>query len=130
MARKFMIDIHSDFAELRRYDIFVMCGGFDSSGERCDFVSAGSEAASAEASASRDLRVVTAECDSIIAYVYVIPQTLPVSRDVDDCRPFKLEGRVAASDGAILYDVAHEINQWSGSSIEIKLPQDKVVREV
>lgn len=133
-----MIDIHSGFAQLWRYNISVMCGGFDSSGERCDFVSAGSEVAPvganlkeppADAPQSRDLRIVTAECDSIVAYVYVIPHTLPLSREVDDNRPFTLRVKVAASDGAVLYDVKHRINQWSGASVEIKLPQAKVVRE-
>ncbi len=133
-----MIDIHCGFAELWRYNIFVICGGFDSSGERCDFVSAGSEVAPAganleeppaEAAKPRDLRIVTAECDSVTAYVYVIPHTLPTSRDVDSCRPFTLDVKVTASDGATLYEVKHGINQWSGASIEIKLPQAKVVRE-
>ena len=139
MARKFTIDIHSGFAELWRYNISAMCGGFDASGERCDFVSAASDVAPvganlkeppAEAAGPRDLRISTAECDSIVAYVYVIPHTLPVSRDVDDFRPFTLDVKVSASDGSVLYDVAHKVNQRSGASIEIKLPQAKTVSEV
>ena len=114
-------------------------GGFVSSGERCDFVSATSDVAPvganlkeppAEAAGPRDLRIVTAECDSIVAYIYVIPHTLPVSRDVDDYRPFTLNVKVTADDGTVLYDVTHKVNQWSGASIEIKLPQAKTVREV
>lgn len=138
MSRRFTIHVHSGFAELWRYNTAVMCGGFDSNGERVDFVSAQSTVAPVGANlkrapeglaADRDLEVTTAECDSMTAYVYLVPNTLPLSREIDDCRPFTLKVKVTTSDGETLYDVAHKVNQWSGASIEIRLPQPKPVRE-
>lgn len=137
MSRRFTIHVHSGFAQLWRYNTAVMCGGFDGAGERVDFVSAQSTVAPVGADLksapeglerNRDLEVTTAGCDSITAYVYVIPNTLPISREIDDCRPFPLKVKVTADDGEVLYDVTHKVNQWSGASIEIKLPKDKPVR--
>lgn len=139
MSRKFTIHVHSDFTELWRYNTAAMCGGFDGAGERVGFVSAEStvapvganlKAAPDDAPRDRDLTLTTAACERITAYVYLIPNTLPLSREIDDCRPFPLHVWVTANDGEVLYDVVHKVNQWSGCSIEIRLPQAKPVREV
>lgn len=131
MRHKYTIRLRSSFAELWRYNMVVECGGFDAAGERVCFASARSVIAPvgaalksepAEPRHPRELSVTTEACESIAAYIYVIPNTLPLSREVQDCRAFDLKVRVTA-DGETVYDAAHKVNQWGGASIEIKLPQ-------
>ncbi len=131
MGHIFTIRLRSSYGELWRYNIVVECGGFDAAGERSCFASAqsviapvGSALTQAPATPThpRELSVTTEACESIAAYIYVIPNTLPLSRDVQDCRAFDLKVKVAA-DGQTIYDAAHKVNQWGGASIELKLPQ-------
>ncbi len=130
MRHKYTIRLRSSFAELWRYNVVVECGGFDAAGARICFASAQSviapvgsalTQAPAEPRHPRELTVGTEPCDSIAAYIYVIPNTLPISREVQECRAFDLKVRVAA-DGDTVYDAVHKVNQWGGASIEIKLP--------
>lgn len=77
----------------------------------------------------RALTMTTEPCESITAYIYVIPNTLPVSREVQDCLPFGLKVSVTA-DGETVYDVTHKVNQWGGASIELKLPAPQHAGEI
>lgn len=130
MRHKYTITLRSTYAELWRYNVVVECGGFDGAGQRLCFASAqsiiapvgsGLRKAPAEPVHPRSLKVATEPCDSIAAYIYVIPNTLPLSREVSDCAPFDLKVRVEA-DGEAIYDTVHKVNQWGGASIELKLP--------
>lgn len=130
MQHKYTVRLRSGFAELWRYNIVAECGGFDAAGERVCFVSAQSviapvgsalRQAPSEPTHPRALTMTTEPCESITAYIYVIPNTLPVSREVQDCLPFGLKVSVTA-DGETVYDVTHKVNQWGGASIELKLP--------
>ena len=130
MASKFIIQIKSSYDELWRYNLSAMCGTFDSVGERVDFVKAESfiaevganlKSAPDDYTAKREMKLQTEPCDSIVAYIYVVPHTLPRDRDVADCKPFDLSIKVQMGSETI-YNIKHKINQWSGASIELKLP--------
>ena len=130
MASKFIIQIKSSYDELWRYNLSAMCGAFDSVGVRVDFVKAESfiaevganlKSAPDDYTAKREMKLQTEPCDSMVAYIYVVPHTLPRDRDVADCKPFDLSIKVQMGSETI-YNVKHKINQWSGASIELKLP--------
>ena len=133
MDKKFTISLQSRYAELWRYNIVVMCGCFDKVGERTDFLSkenfvaaVGSNLTAAPngIESHNRLTLTTSPCDSIVAYIYLIPHSLPPTRDVEEYAPFDLRIKVSA-DNNVIYDTDHKINQWSGCSIELKLPQAK-----
>jgi hypothetical protein len=133
MDKKFTISVQSRYAELWRYNIVVMCGCFDKVGERTDFLSkenfvaaVGSNLTAAPngIESHNRLTLTTSPCDSIVAYIYLIPHSLPPTRDVEEYAPFDLRIKVSADDN-VIYDTDHKINQWSGCSIELKLPQAK-----
>ena len=133
MDKKFSISVQSRYAELWRYNIVVMCGCFDKVGERTDFLSkenfvaaVGSNLTAAPngIESHNRLTLTTSPCDSIVAYIYLIPHSLPPTRDVEEYAPFDLRIKVSADDN-VIYDTDHKINQWSGCSIELKLPQVK-----
>lgn len=133
MDKKFTISVQSRYAELWRYNIVVMCGCFDKAGERADFLSkenfvaaVGSnlDAAPAGIESHNSLAITTSPCNSVVAYIYLIPHSLPPTREVEEYVPFDLRVKVSADD-SVIYDTDHKINQWSGCSIELKLPQAK-----
>lgn len=133
MDKKFTISLQSRYAELWRYNIVVMCGCFDKVGERTDFLSkenfvaaVGSNLTAAPngIESHNRLTLTTSPCDSIVAYIYLLPHSLPPTRDVEEYAPFDLRIKVSAGD-SVIYDTDHKINQWSGCSIELKLPQAK-----
>ena len=133
MGKKFTISLQSRYAELWRYNIVVMCGCFDKAGERADFLSkenfvaaVGSnlDAAPAGIESHNSLAITTSPCNSVVAYIYLIPPSLPPTREVEEYAPFDLRVKVSADD-SVIYDTNHKINQWSGCSIELKLPQAK-----
>lgn len=131
MDKKFQISVRSNFAELWRYNIVVMCGMYNSAGEQLSVSSCESEVAAvgeqvdpakvADA-AARVLRLTTEPCDSIKAYIYLIPHKLPAVGSPEDARDFGIRIKVKA-DGEELYNVVHAVNQWSGATIELKLPK-------
>ena len=133
MGKKFTISLQSRYAELWRYNIVVTCGCFDKAGERADFLSkenfvaaVGSnlDAAPAGIESHNSLAITTSPCNSVVAYIYLIPHSLPPTREVEEYAPFDLRVKVSADD-SVIYDTDHKINQWSGCSIELKLPQAK-----
>lgn len=133
MDKKFTISLQSRYAELWRYNIVVMCGCFDKVGERTDFLSkenfvaaVGSNLTAAPngIESHNSLAFITSPCNSVVAYIYLIPHSLPPTREVEEYAPFDLRVKVSADD-SVIYDTDHKINQWSGCSIELKLPQAK-----
>lgn len=131
MSRRFQISVRSNFAELWRYNIVVTCGTFDAAGEQIEVTtkestvaSAGEGVSSAEdvAGVSRDVKLTTGPCDSIKAYVYLMPHKLPSAKSPEDTPAFGVRVKVKADDEQI-YNVVHSVNQWSGATIELKLPK-------
>ena len=133
MDKKFTISLQSRYAELWRYNIVVTCGCFDEAGERINFLSkenfvaaVGSnlDAAPEGIESHNKLVLTTSPCANIVAYIYLIPHSLPPTRDVEEYAPFDMKIRIMADKDEI-YAKIHKINQWSGASIELKLPQAK-----
>lgn len=131
MKSEFQVKVSSSYAELWRYNIIVMGGGFNADGERVDFSSERSEIAPVGSNLSeapegtdksRRLAITLNDSESIAAYVYLIPHTLPINRAIEATQPFDLKVEVLRDKEAI-YKVTHKINQWSGASIELKLPK-------
>ena len=131
MSRRFKISVRSNFAELWRYNIVVTCGAFDAAGEQIEVTTSESSVASIVDGAggaadvvdvSRDVKLTTAPCESIKAYVYLMPHKLPSAKSPDDTPSFGVRVKVKADDEHI-YNVVHSVNQWSGATIELKLPK-------
>jgi hypothetical protein len=131
MSRRFKISVRSNFAELWRYNIVVTCGAFDAAGEQIEVTTSESSVASIidgaggaadVADVSRDVKLTTSPCESIKAYVYLMPHKLPSAKSPDDTPTFGVRVKVKADDEQI-YNVVHSVNQWSGATIELKLPK-------
>lgn len=131
MSRRFKISVRSNFAELWRYNIVVTCGAFDAAGEQIEVTTSESSVASIVdgagsvadvAEVSRDVKLTTSPCESIKAYVYLMPHKLPSAKSPDDTPTFGVRVKVKADDEQI-YNVVHSVNQWSGATIELKLPK-------
>ncbi len=129
MAKKFNIQIRSSFKELWRYNVAISCGCF--SGESAEPVVVSEQQNVAPVGANLkcapegyalplEMKLATPACERIIAYIYIIPHTLPSGREIDECRPFDLRVKITAN-GEVAYNAKHKINQWSGASIEVKL---------
>lgn len=131
MDREFNISLQSSYKELWRYNIVISCGCFNEANEQIDFLSAeqfvapvGANLTSAPdgVDLSSKVALLTKPCDHIVIYLYFVPHTLPPTRDVEEYEPFDAQVRVSTSQGDV-YNAPHKINQWSGASIELKLPQ-------
>ena len=129
MKKEFTIEIGSRFEQLWRYNLAIVCACYDEQGERIDFCSAESFVASAgsklrEAPAGfdgpRELKLTTSACHSIVAYVYVVTNTEPISNAIADSPAFDLKLKVSIGRNAI-YNKVHKISQWGGDSIELKI---------
>ena len=129
MSRRFQISVRSNFAELWRYNIVVTCGAFDAAGEQIEVTTKESSVASIVGGGgvadvvdvSRDVKLTTGPCESIKAYVYLMPHKLPSAKSPEDTPTFGVRVKVKADDEQI-YNVVHSVNQWSGATIELKLP--------
>ena len=131
MDRKFQISVRSNFAELWRYNIVVMCGAYNAAGEQLAVTTSESTvatvgeeltAATIPDTAARVVKLQTAPCDNIKTYIYLMPHKLPSAGSPDDTPTFGIRVKVKA-DGEELYNVIHQVNQWSGATIELRLPK-------
>ena len=129
MAKKFNIQIRSTYAEIWRYNIAISCGCTDSAGNVVEVVGEQDNVAPVGSNLKvapdgftfpREVRLSTPETEGIVAYIYLVPHTLPAQRDIAESEPFKLSVKVSAGRDTI-YNVVHKVNQWSGTSIELKL---------
>lgn len=127
--RGFTIEISSRYAGWWRYNVALMCGCFDAAGERTDFASAESHVAEVGANLpskpadivdNRSVQLVTPPCDHLVAYLYIIPHTLPAKNNIEGEKPFDIDLRISY-DGRTLRSETRPINQWSGTSAEIRI---------
>lgn len=127
----YTIEIESSYPEFWRYNIALMCGCFDREDRKTGFVSSEDTVADVGSnltappegySALRPIRLATPPCDHIVLYVYIIPHTLPVGRDIAGTDPFPLTLRIVTPDGRTIA-TSYAINQWSGASIELRVPE-------
>lgn len=128
-SKGFTIEISSPFEGFWRYNVALMCGLFDAADNRTGFASAEDTVAEAGANLKEkpadypDIRIVrmtTEPCDHLQLYLYLIPHTLPADNAVGQSKPFPLQMRIAYA-GKHLRTERYDINQWSGTSLEIRI---------
>lgn len=128
----FTIEVSSRYDGFWRYNVALMCGCFDAADIRTGFASVESHIADAgsnltqkpaEVPDDRRVELETPPCDHLLLYVYIVPHTLPLSRDIDTTRPFEIEVKVLY-DGKKLRTETRPINQWSGASIEMPVGKE------
>ncbi len=125
----YKIEVECSYEQLWRYNTIIMCGGFSGSEESLyvvskeDIISDTEHPIESEPSdfvLPRRVELTAESADHIRAIIYVVPHTLPLSRDVDECPPFDVE--VTITNGVKkIYSSTHPVNQWGGASIEIKI---------
>lgn len=124
----YTISIECDYREFWRYNL-ALSGEVLAAGRRVGYIAysddvaaVGSELRAAPAGYSRPRRTVVegAAGDALTLYIYIVPNTLPVSRVVADSAPFELGVSISHGD-SVVYNRRLLINQWSGDNIEIKL---------
>ncbi|WP_417012951.1 hypothetical protein [Alistipes sp.] len=127
----FSVEVESRFDGWWRYNVTILCGCFDAQGNRVGFASAerivapvgGDLPEDIAAKAQRRIGIRSVACDRIVMYVYIVPHTLPETREIGDVSPFDVRVRIGYG-GAPLSDTQYRINPWSGASLEIKLRND------
>ncbi len=130
----FDVEVSSRYEGWWRYNVTIICGCFDVDGNRVGFASAEDIAAPVgsdlscppegmAAAGNRQIEIHSAACDHIVMYLYIVPHTLPETREIGDVAPFDVRLRIDYA-GKPLNDTHYKINQWSGASLEIKLRND------
>ncbi len=130
----YKVEIKSYFEELYRYNIMALLAGFNEQGEQSYTV--GNELIYSEEinfdfdavvdppegfTLGEPLMLQGESAASIQLLVYVITTTLPEDRSsVSDARPFDLMVTIERDD-EVVYEESHEVNQWGGVTINIKL---------
>jgi hypothetical protein len=128
MGEIFQITVSSNYAELWRYNIAVVAACFDKDHNQMEVVAERSHLADVGANLRmaesgwmerHKLSLKTPACESIECLVYLIPHTLPAVREIEDASPFQI--KIVVKRGAkTLHEELHQVNQWSGASIELK----------
>ena len=126
--QSFTVILDSDFSELWRYNIVVMCSVLRN-GEEVEFLKHSSEIAPVGAelreiprgyNVNRRVELRTQEATALTLYIYVMPHTLPMTTDVAEAKPFEMVvGVLHGTEQA--YRKRVEVNQWSGENIELFL---------
>ena len=131
MATKegFTIEISSRYEGWWRYNVALMCGCFDTAGNRTGFASTEAHVADVGSNLREKpagnpgggrASLETGPCDHLLLYIYIVPHTLPAGNDIGDTTPFEVEIRIAYG-GRRLRAKKRLINQWSGASIEMRV---------
>ena len=128
MGEIFQITVSSNYAELWRYNIAVVAACFDKDHNQMEVVAERSHLADVGANLRmaesgwmerHKLSLKTPACESIECLVYLIPHTLPAVREIEDASPFQI--KIVGKRGTkALHEELHQVNQWSGASIELK----------
>ncbi len=108
-----------------------MCGAYNADGEQLSVTTSESTVAavgedvvreSVPEAADRKVKLTTETCDNIKAYIYLMPHKLSAAASPEDTTDFGVRIKVKADDEQI-YNVVHSVNQWSGATIELRLPK-------
>ena len=122
----YTIKLESDFSELWRYNIVVMCSVLRD-GTEVEFLKHSSEVApvgdelgEVPRGYCHDRSVVlrSVEANGLTLYIYVMPHTLPMTTDVAEAKPFEMVVEVLHG-AEQAYRKRVEVNQWSGENLEI-----------
>lgn len=131
--QEFHIELSSSFDGWWRYNIVLMCGCFDATDSRTGFTATESHIADIGSNLMQPpvdtphrstISLHTAPCDHIVLYLYIIPHSLPAGKSIDSNRPFDVELKISYA-GEELRSEKRHINQWSGTSVEIKIQAPK-----
>ena len=124
----FKTSVWSNFKELWRYNITVVCELCAADGTRLEYKAEESEVAPVGAnlqtppedySKSRSIVVESGDGDYLNLLIYVVPNTLPTTDDIYATKPFSLVVKVEKGGDALLNRV-FEINQWSGDNLSLE----------
>ena len=130
----FSLTIECNFAEFWRYNL-IITGATFVAGERTSFIKyvdevapVGSNLTEPPLTYSRKpkLEIETEGCDSVILYIYVLPHTMPRTRDTHEAKPFELHTTLSRGT-EVLYNRRYSIAQWVGDNIEIRYPIEAIV---
>ncbi len=125
----YKLEVETHFEDSWRFNLVLMCGGYTPSAEQLYVVSVEDVVAEIEEFQTskpegyklpRKLSLKAKKADNIRALVYIIPHTPPATRDIEEFAPFEMSIKISR-DGEEIYSQIHDINQWSGGSIEVKL---------
>lgn len=124
----FKVSVSSNFEELWRYNLVLVCEVCSDKNERVEFLSqerfiapVGSNLTSPPSDyvESRTLTLSTKEGNHLNILIYVLPHTLPTTDDVFKTKPFPLIVKVEDDKKDILVNQVFKVNQWSGDNIAI-----------
>lgn len=130
MAAKegFTIELACDDGEWWRYNVVFTCGLFDREDRRMGFATAedkvvevGGEVTDAMKRKQREIACQTEVCDHVLAYLYIIPHTLPEDNEIKN-DAFDIELKINYA-GKEVGRKTCAINRWSGASLELKFGQ-------
>ncbi len=125
----YLIEVESGYEQLWRYNTIIMCGGYSATSEQL-YVSSQEDIISPLDNPidcmpegyklPHKVSLKTSKADNIRAIIYVVPHILPLGKDVDAFPDFDLDVKITKGK-KIIYSTTHQVNQWGGASIEIKL---------
>ena len=125
---RFKTSVSSSYKELWRYNITLVCELCSADGERVEYkaeesivapVGSNMQSAPADYPKSRTVIIESGDGDYLNILVYVVPNTLPVTNNIFETKPFPLIVKVE-SEGKMVLNQVFEINQWSGDNIALK----------
>ncbi len=127
----YTIEVKSSFEQVWRYNTMIMCGGYSALPEEKelyvvserDIVSEIENRIECEPSGfelPHRLILTAEEADHIRVIIYYVPHTLPLGKEVENRTPFDVDVKISR-EGEVIYKKVHQINQWGGASIEIKI---------
>lgn len=127
MAAKegFSIELECSDSEWWRYNVVFTCGLFDREDRRMGFATAedkvvevGGEVRDAMKRKARKIVCRTEVCHHVLAYLYIIPHTLPEDEEIHN-DPFEIELKISHA-GEEVGRRTYSVNRWSGASLELK----------
>lgn len=135
MATKegFTIEISSRYEGWWRYNVALMCGCFDTAGNRTGFASTEAHVADVGSNLREKpagnpgggrASLETGPCDHLLLYIYIVPHT-PAGRQRHRRHgtPSKSKSASHTADGRLRAE-KRLINQWSGASIEMRVDSE------
>jgi hypothetical protein len=109
---RFRVEVRSGFPEWDRYVVYMTAVCYGAGGESVGYVNLTDKNAALE----------TPPCESADLYLYVIAREFPASGAVADSPPFEIEVVVSTPTGNRKPSVTtHEVNQWGGLAVKMKL---------
>ena len=122
----YRVELKCEDREWWRYNVVITAAGFDAKGEREGFYSlrehradvGGSNGVCSRLATAKRLSLECGESHRLDLYLYIIPHTLPESRDIEDAKPFDVALKISLGDSQIV-DKKLRVNPWGGTSQHI-----------